>query len=185
MLLSTGKFWIRKPKLNQVIMYRFQIFLNANNHKWFSIDEVKNKLNRNVKLEKLSNSSISKILKFDLIWLTNKLRRSNWKIFNSNKQHEWWEVLAIINRFYNDSHEIIYSDKFKYSAYNEKQYKWIKKNSNFMYFKPGDSFFNSFWVWFSELNIHRIMEITTTFDSKLFIEFIEKWLSLFSKNPFL
>ena len=46
-------------------------------------------------------------------------------------------------------------------------------------------FFNSFWVWLSELNIHRIMGITTTFDSKLFIEFIEKWWSLFSKNPFL
>ena len=51
-----------------------------------------------------------------------------------------------------------------------------QENSNFVYFKPADSIFNSFWVWFSELNIHRIMGITTTFDSKLFIEFIEQMM---------
>ena len=166
----------KKTKIESGHKVEISNFLNANNYKWFSIDEVKNQINRNVKLEKLSNFSISKILKVDLIWLTNKLSRSNWKIFNSNKQHEWWEVQAIINKFYNDSYEIIYIDEFKYSAYNEKQYGWIKKNSNFVYFKPADNIFNSFWVWFSELNIHRIMWITTTFDSKLFIEFIEQMM---------
>ena len=38
----------------------------------------------------------------------------------------------------------MYIDEFKYSAYNEKQYGWIKKNSNFEYFKPADSIIHSF-----------------------------------------
>ena len=68
MLLSTGKFWIRKTKIESSHKVEISKFLNANNYKWISIDEVKNQLNRNVKLEKLSNFSFSKILKVDLIW---------------------------------------------------------------------------------------------------------------------
>ena len=60
-----------------------------------------------------------------------------------------------------------------------------RKPPNSVYFGPADSFSFSFRIGFSELNIHEKWEqplnLIPSFSSNL----LNKWWSLFSKNPFL
>ena len=57
-----------------------------------------------------------------------------------------------------------------------------QQNSNSVYFGPADSISYSFRIGFSELSIHRIIGITTTFYPKLFIKLIEQMIEFISQK---
>ena len=96
------------------------------------------------------------------------------------------EVFTLIWKLEEKNHEIIFIDEFKYSAHSEKQYGWVKRDSNSIFYAPPDSFSFSFWIGFSNRKIYGIMGTKSTFDWDLFIEFIA-WISNYipSKSIFI
>ena len=64
-------------------------------------------------------------------------------------------------------------DELKYFEHSEKQNGWVKRDSNSIFYAPQDSFSFSFLNGFSNKKIYGIMATNSTFDSDLFIEFID------------
>ena len=91
------------------------------------------------------------------------------------------EVFTLIWKLEEKDYEIIFIDEFKYSAHSEKQYGWVKKDFNSIFYASPDSFSFSFWIGFSNKKIYGIMATKSTFDSDLFIEFIG-WISNYIPN---
>ena len=89
-------------------------------------------------------------------------------------KHQSSRALWIASWIRDADFTIVYLDEFRYSAHEDRFYGWWSKASNLVYWANPQTFNMSFWVMMSEDCIIAIKGTANTFDSKLFVQFLEE-----------